>query len=268
MVALLVRDEKDICLEVYDRGVLANVAALVKSITPLDKASDWDIDESESRVILREVRAYPSSPLPSLISALLIVAQAALITIASIALFDRVVKRDVADNIQLIPLVRTCLTHKSVGVRVAACQCIRALSRDAAIIRTNLTDSGAGLALYQVFKKEDEDTRVISAALAVVCNLVNDFSPLRPVSPTLQFLISLFKKMAVKVMLADGLLSRLMQLSAMEDPEIRVSVLWALKNLLCKSSLDTKRMVMTHLGWIRLSEYITRCPAQNTFSDV
>lgn len=58
LAALLVRDEKDICLEVYDRGVLANVAALVKSITPLDKPSDWDIDESESRVILREVCAY------------------------------------------------------------------------------------------------------------------------------------------------------------------------------------------------------------------
>lgn len=103
--------------------------------------------------------------------------------IASVSLFDKVIKRDLADNIQLIPLLRACLAHKSVGVRVAACQCIRALSRDAAIIRTNLTDSGAGLALYQVFKKEDEDPRVISAALAVVCNLVNDFSPLRPVSP-------------------------------------------------------------------------------------
>jgi hypothetical protein len=56
-LSLLVRDEKDICLEVYDRGVLANLAALVKSITPLDKPSNWDIDESESRVTLREVCA-------------------------------------------------------------------------------------------------------------------------------------------------------------------------------------------------------------------
>ncbi|KAI9574096.1 ARM repeat-containing protein [Boletus coccyginus] len=217
ILSLLVRDEKDICLEVYDRGVLANVAALVKSITPLDKPSDWDIDESESRVILRE---------------------AALMTIAAIALFDRVIKRDLADNIQLIPLFRACLAHKSIGVRVAACQCIRALSRDAAIIRTNLTDSGAGLALYQVFKKEDEDPRVIFAALAVVCNLVNDFSPLRP------------------VMLSDGLLPRLMRLSRNEDQEIRMGALWALKNLLCKSSLATKQMVMTHLRWTHLAELV------------
>ena len=116
-------------------------------------------------------------------------------TIASIALFDRVIKRDLADNAQLIPLFRACLAHKSVGVRVAACQCIRALSRDAAIIRTNLTDSGAGMALYQVFKKEDEDPRVIFAALAVVCNLLNDFSPLRPVSATLRTCRSLLRSM-------------------------------------------------------------------------
>ncbi|KAG8217986.1 ARM repeat-containing protein [Butyriboletus roseoflavus] len=222
-LSLLVRDQKDICLEVYERGALANLAALVKSITPLDNPSDWDIDESESRVILRE---------------------AALMTIASIALFDKVIKRDLADNIQLIPLVRACLAHKGVGVRVAACQCIRALSRDTAIIRTNLTDSGAGLALYQVFKKEDEDPRVTSAALAVVCNLVNDFSPLR------------------LVMLADDLLPRLMQLSRIEDQEIRVSVLWALKNLLCKSNLCTKRMVMTQLKWTHLAELVNDLDSQ------
>ncbi|KAH0826946.1 armadillo-type protein [Lanmaoa asiatica] len=239
--ALLVRDEKDICLEVYDRGILASVAALVKSITPLDDPSDWDIDESESRVILRE---------------------AALMAIASIALFDKVIKRDLADNIQLIPLIRGCLAHKSVGVRVAACQCIRALSRDAAIIRTNLTDSGTGLALYQVFKKEDEDPRVTSTALAVVCNLVNDFSPLRPVSSALRTRRRLLRRMVDKVMLADGLLPRLMQLAGMEDQDIRVSVLWALKNLLCKSSLATKQMVMTHLGWTHLTELVNDVDCQ------
>lgn len=177
-------------------------------------------------------------------------------TIAAIALFDRVIKRDLADNIQLIPLFRACLAHKSVGVRVAACQCIRALSRDAAIIRTNLTDSGAGLALYQVFKKEDEDPRVIFAALAVVCNLVNDFSPLRPVSTTLRTRESPLRRTIDKVMLSDGLLPRLMRLSRNEDQEIRMGALWALKNLLCKSSLATKQMVMTHLRWTHLAECV------------
>ncbi|KIJ59697.1 hypothetical protein HYDPIDRAFT_162060 [Hydnomerulius pinastri MD-312] len=217
-LSLLVRDEKDLCLEVHERGVLANLASLVKSITPLEKPSDWDTDEAESRIALRE---------------------AALMTIASISLFDKVIKREVADNLQLIPVIQSCLSHKSVGTRVAACQCIRALSRDAAVIRTNLTDSGAGLALYQAFKKEDEDLRVTSAALATVCNLVNDFSPLRP------------------IMLSDGLLPRLLRLFEVDDREIRVSVLWALKNLLGKSNLPTKAAVMAHLKWPRLAELVT-----------
>jgi hypothetical protein len=31
-------------------------------------------------------------------------------------------------------------------------------------------------------KEEEEDRRVLGAALAAVCNIVNEFSPLRPVS--------------------------------------------------------------------------------------
>lgn len=43
-------------------------------------------------------------------------------------------------------------------------------------------DSGLGMTVFQIFKKEDEDRRVLSAALSSVCNIVNEFSPLRPVS--------------------------------------------------------------------------------------
>lgn len=60
--------------------------------------------------------------------------------------------------------------------------------------------------------------------------------------------------MIYKVMLADGLLPRLMRLSKVEDQEIRTGALWALKNLLCKSTVATKQMVMTHLGWSHLVE--------------
>jgi hypothetical protein len=36
--------------------------------------------------------------------------------------------------------------------------------------------------VYGVFLNENEDRRVMFAASSVICNLVNDFSPLRPVS--------------------------------------------------------------------------------------
>ena len=35
--------------------------------------------------------------------------------------------------------------------------------------------------VYGVFLNEDEDRRVTFAASSVICNLVNEFSPLRPV---------------------------------------------------------------------------------------
>jgi len=42
-------------------------------------------------------------------------------------------------------------------------------------------DGGLGMKVYGVFRNESEDRRVMFAASSVVCNLVNDFSPLRSV---------------------------------------------------------------------------------------
>lgn len=43
-------------------------------------------------------------------------------------------------------------------------------------------DTGVGLDLFKIIEKQDEDRRVSAAALAGICNLVNNFSPLRTVS--------------------------------------------------------------------------------------
>jgi armadillo repeat-containing protein 8 len=56
-----------------------------------------------------------------------------------------------------------------------------------AVLRTGLVDSGLGLAIFEIFKKEDEDRRVLSAALSAVCNIVNEFSPLKAVSVVLLY---------------------------------------------------------------------------------
>jgi hypothetical protein len=50
------------------------------------------------------------------------------------------------------------------------------------VIRTKIVDNGLGMTVFQIFKKEDEDRHVTNAALTAVCNIVNDFSPLRAVS--------------------------------------------------------------------------------------
>ena len=116
--------------------------------------------------------------------------QAALTTISSLALFDNDIRSYVTDSLHLIPYIQSCLTHHHVGVRYAATQCVRALSRAVSVLRTNIMDSGLGMDVYgKVFCKESEDRRVVFAASAVVCNLVNECSPLRQVW-YLGFLIS------------------------------------------------------------------------------
>ena len=40
------------------------------------------------------------------------------------------------------------------------------------------------------------------------------------------------------------------------DPSLRLSALWAVKNVLRKTSTETKRDVMSHLGWPYLVEYV------------
>jgi hypothetical protein len=106
-------------------------------------------------------------------------AKAALTAVASLSLFDNETRRKFTE---LIPVINVSLTHRHVGVRYAACQCVRALSRAVAVIRTNIMDSGLGMTVFHIFKKPEEDRNVTYASLSAICNLVNEFSPLRPVS--------------------------------------------------------------------------------------
>jgi armadillo repeat-containing protein 8 len=53
--------------------------------------------------------------------------------------------------------------------------------------------------------------------------------------------------------LEQGLVPRLVRVLGMDDPALRVSALWAVKNLLRKTSSETKRDVMRCLGWGRLA---------------
>ena len=208
-------DEKELCQTAFDRGSLAKLCDLVRTLTPSPPADnkmppEWEEDEPESLCCLRE---------------------AALTTIAVLSLADNDIRRDVTDVQRLLPPLAIALTHRHTGVRYAACQCVRALSRSVAVTRTSLVDSGLGTALFAVFSKEDEDRRVVHAALAAVCNLVNQYSPLR--APFLE----------------QGVAARLARLLHSPHSELRLSALWALKNLVYKCTPETKRMIMADVGW-------------------
>lgn len=171
----LVTDDQQLCHTAVVQGSLDRLAALAKSITPLDQQSEWEEDEPENISCLREVRQY----LTSVSTLKLHVIQAALRAVAALCLFERTSRREVVDGLRLIPTILASLSHRHVGVRFAACQFVRVLGRAVEITRTNIDDSGLGTTVFQIFKKEDEDRNVTNAALSAVCNLVIEFSPLR-----------------------------------------------------------------------------------------
>jgi armadillo repeat-containing protein 8 len=90
------------------------------------------------------------------------------------------VRRDLSSQ-AFFPCIHVCMSHPSVGVRYAACQCARVLCRSVSVLRTSVVDSGMGKVLFELVKNPDEDLRVKVAAMAGICNLLNDFSPMRTV---------------------------------------------------------------------------------------
>ncbi|PFH46706.1 hypothetical protein AMATHDRAFT_154006 [Amanita thiersii Skay4041] len=212
----LVHDDQTLSLTAFERGCIDTLAALIKSITPHEGTEEWGEDEAESLSSLRE---------------------AALTLAASLSLLTPEIRRAVTDEHKLLPHIKACLRHRHFGVRYAACQCIRGVSRSVQVLRTNLVDSGVGVAVFDIKERPEEDRRVLCAALTVVCNCVNDFSPLRP------------------IFLAKGLLAQLVHFVKTDD-ELRKDSLWALKNLLTKTALDEKRQLMECLGWNNLVEYV------------
>jgi len=93
----------------------------------------------------------------------------------------------------ILPITKKALSHPSYGVRAAACQVTRVLSRSTAILRTTLVDSGIADRILELLKEEEKkfsteqlemdgfvnagrdgrrDT-VMIAASAAVCNLVS-----------------------------------------------------------------------------------------------
>ncbi|KAJ7059726.1 ARM repeat-containing protein [Mycena amicta] len=249
----LVSDHPALCTAAYERGCLGKLAGLLSSLEPSSSSSS-----SSSLSPLSEWQEEEPVPVAAL-------REAALTALAALALFDNTIRRSITDEYGalILPIINAGLGHRSVGVRYASCQCVRALSRAVAVLRTNLVDSGLGRAVFRVFLKEErkkrggdlglgveggqgtsenreadedqgEDRRVTAAALAAVCNIVNEFSPLRP------------------AYLSDGLVPRLVKLVSGEDATLRLSSLWAMKNLLHKSSYETKRDIMQSFGWGRL----------------
>ncbi|EPQ57852.1 ARM repeat-containing protein [Gloeophyllum trabeum ATCC 11539] len=218
ILSYLVTDDRELCQLAFERGSLSKVSDLAKQITPLEKSSDWDEDEPESISCLRE---------------------AALTAVACISMFDNDIRREITDNLDLLPVIHASLSHRHVGVRYAACQCVRAIARHVGALRTSIVDNELGSGIFRIFQKEEEDRQVTHAASAAICNLMNESSPLQ------------------KVFLEQGIVTRLIQLLNGDDPALRLNAIWAIKNTMYRATHEVKKNVMGQIGWEQFANLLT-----------
>lgn len=146
--------------------------------------------------------------------------EAALSCLAAIGTFREECRKAIIETKVVVPLIVQALKEGRPETKLVACQCARVLSRSVKALRTSLIDSGIADPLIKVM--EDDVPILRTAACAVLCNLVLDFSPMR------------------KMIIEKNVLSILKDMLDSPDQSIRVNALWALKNLSYQADSDTK----------------------------
>ncbi|WWC87229.1 uncharacterized protein L201_002117 [Kwoniella dendrophila CBS 6074] len=194
--------------------------------------------------------------------------EACLLALASLAMQHESTRTFISDHTPgVLPYILSALSSPSYGVRAAACQLARALSRTVSIVRTNLVDSGIGLEIFRLLKREialnkqnqlqqfeiegidnsavegegdsDRIWTVEVAATAIICNLIVDFSPLKV------------------VLLNENVLEILCDLTKSSYEPLALNAMWALKNYTYHSVEAGKSMIGSNLGWDRLKSLLS-----------
>ncbi|KAI1325602.1 armadillo repeat protein [Xylariaceae sp. FL0255] len=114
-----------------------------------------------------------------------------------------------------------------VSVIIAACYCVRMLSRSISTLRTALIDHAASKPLLQLLQHPDISVQI--AATACTCNLLPDCSPLR------------------EPLIAAGVLDKLCINAHSHNAALRLNALWALKHLVDSASVDLKKRCVSEL---------------------
>ncbi|KAK3820329.1 MAG: armadillo-type protein [Benniella sp.] len=137
---------------------------------------------------------------------------------------------------KVLPHIVRAMSHPSVGVRAAACQCTRSLSRSVKNLRTDLVDAGIETPLFELLN--DSDPGVLSSATATLCNIVLDVCPMR------------------KSFMERGIVAKFVQMIGSGDSNVRLNALWAIKNLVFEAKSELKETVMSQFGYNTLSRLL------------
>ncbi|KAF9961258.1 hypothetical protein BGZ72_004399 [Mortierella alpina] len=158
-----------------------------------------------------------------------------LLALAAISQLKEDCRKQVIDA-KVLPYIVAAMSHPSVGVRAAACQCTRSLSRSVKNLRTSLVDAGIETPLFQLLS--DEDPGVLSSATATLCNIVLDVSPMK------------------KTIMERGIVAKFVHMIGYGDNIVRLNAVWAIKNLIFSADSDVKETVMQQFGYNNLARLL------------
>lgn len=115
---------------------------------------------------------------------------------------------------------------------LAACGCVRALTRSVTALRTRLVDADVAKSVVRLIDNPDPEVRI--AATKVLTNLVMDFSPMKD------------------SFTEDAVVDKLCEQAHSDHSRLRLESLWALRQLAVNASLVLKMKIVDNLSceWI------------------
>ncbi|TVU24080.1 hypothetical protein EJB05_26476 [Eragrostis curvula] len=140
-------------------------------------------------------------------------------------------------SVEVSTLILDALKHDCADIRVAACSCLKNISRSPKVLSGGQLscDTVIGPLVQLLY---DSSTSVQVAALGAICNIAVNLTPRK------------------SVLLHSGVVSQLVQLSKSMDPTLRLKSVWALRNIMFLLSPKDKDFIMKELTLSTLSSLI------------
>jgi Armadillo/beta-catenin-like repeat len=139
---------------------------------------------------------------------------------------------------EALPAVAAALTDPNIGVRAAACCCMRSLSRSARMIRCNL-NSISEIAIPLLELSKHEDSTISTEAAATLANIAIEYSSMKE-----------------QVLVLQGI-TRFVELTEVENnKKLQLYGVWGLSSAVYLSSDDVKTTVMKALRWNKVVEFL------------
>ncbi|KAL6653790.1 hypothetical protein ACP70R_008714 [Stipagrostis hirtigluma subsp. patula] len=138
---------------------------------------------------------------------------------------------------QVSTLILEALKHDCADIRVAACSCLKNISRSPKVLSGGRLSCDTVIApLVQLLS--DSSTSVQVAALGAICNIAVNLTPRK------------------SVLLHSGVVSQLVHLSKSMDPALRLKSVWALRNIMFLLNPKDKDFILKELTLSTLSSLI------------